>query len=76
MLSDDQDQGRLLIGKQKRQRQQKVTVQIRKELRKGDLYRFDHIKRPLTVFLAAGGGGGEGREGRGVGAAAMVLLCP
>ena len=53
-----------------------MTVQIRKELRKGDLYRFDHIKWPLTVFLAAGGGGGERREGRGVGAPAMVLLCP
>ena len=65
-----------MFGKQKRQRQQKVTVQTRKELRKGDLYRFDHIKWPLTVFLAAGGGEGEGREGRGVGAAAIFLLCP
>ena len=49
---------------------------MRKEWRKADFYRFDHIKWPLTVFLPAGGGRGDGREGRGVGAAAMVLLCP
>ena len=65
-----------MFGKQKRQRQRKVTVQIRKRWIKGDLYRFDHIKWPLTVFLAAGGGRGGRRKGRGVGAAAMVLLCP
>ena len=47
-------------------------MQIRKEWRKGDVYRFDDIKWPLTVFPAAGGRGGEGR----VGAVALVLLCP